>query len=177
MDVKTFTTQSGITLTLKPVSMMTIERVRAMARQQFEDEHGELKPPTYETSVGETFEHDSDSIADESTSDEDKKGWLDYQDNLRALLTETIGAVTEAFIFAGVTDNPDGDAWKATYQALHIEIPDDPKEFKLFWLDNEVLSNRTERTQLALHIKAQADPVEVEAVKAADTFQHPVAET
>jgi len=174
---KTFTTQSEVTLTLKPVSTMTIERVRAMARQRFEDEHGEIKPPTYETSVGETFEHDTDSIKDEHTSDDDKRAWLAYQGSLNTLLLETISAITEAYLFAGVTDNPDGDDWKATYQALDIEIPDDPKEFKLFWLDNEVLSNRSERTQLALYIKALADPVEVEAAQAAATFQHPVEET
>ena len=163
----TFTTQNGTELEIQPVSQFLTARVMLDVKQRFEDEHGAVQPPTYKTPVGETFEYDADSIQDETTSDDDKRAWLAYQEQGKALTLATYAALEDAYLFLGVITEPENKDWGNAVRGVGLSIPDDEKAYKLLWLETVCIVNREERRKLALTVKALADPVEVEAATAA----------
>ena len=174
MRTGTFKTISGIELEIRHVSGMTIERVISEAKADFEAEHGQIKKPTYTTSVGEVFEHDKDSIADETTSDAEKAAWLEYLNKSNELQRITLDEVSDQLLLLGVVSFPESDEWKERHKLAGAQIPVDERPLKLFWLDEEILSSRAERLKLAQAIKAMGDPVEVETAKTVDMFPHTV---
>ena len=166
------TTQNGTALEIQPVSQMLIERLRAKATLEFNEEHGAPTPPTYETSVGEVISHDEKSIQDENTPAAEKEAWIAYLEKRNAQIIYIQDRLAAAFLWLGVITEPQDDEWTKPLESLGVDIPDDTKERKMLWLDTVALVNQDERWKLVLRIRSLSDPVEVEAAAAAETFQH-----
>lgn len=165
-------TQRGVELHLQHVSLMLLGKLRSATITRFEKEHGEVSPPTYETSVGEVFSHDADSISREDfATNEEIKAWKRYLELNQQLQGFVFAELARVYLCRGVLDLPEDDTWEQEQVAIGLSIPTDPLSKKVHWLETEVLVNEDEKLQLIMSIRTLSDPVEVQAATAADSFQ------
>lgn len=141
-----YTTEDGVTLPTQSVSPFLLEKVRQAVYDRLRNEGILIDCPTYEvkTAAGnvEIHEHNEKTIADPSTSEEDKDLWKKYQVGLKQAATEASEKVTEALLLRGVPfDLPKDNGWKEEQEFLGIEIPKKSHELKLHYLTTELVKS------------------------------------
>ena len=139
---KTFTTTEGRELKLGVVSPLALQQIRIGLRKEFE-RNGKLATcPTYQTTTAggdvEVANYDDESIKGAPQEDVDKyQAWQAYrttfsaEENIRIanyMLTEGLPGV----------ENPTPE-WIARQRKYGIEVPDDPEEQKMLYLQLAVL--------------------------------------
>lgn len=136
----TYTTRSGVTLHLKPISPLLIQKVNAAIPDPV--------PPVYKTQGidGEiTFFHDAESIKDPETTREEKLAWRNYLKEQEQVAIQRRDKLMEVVFARGVEfEMPDDDSWVAEQEMLGIEVPQNPISRKVHYLTTEVLVSQQE---------------------------------
>src|SRR3990167_3625754 len=141
----TYTTVSGITIKIKPVSPLTIQKIQQAVKREFEKRNEPLARPTYilKTSLGdeETFEHDEKTLE----TDEDREAWGKFIDANTRLRIESEERLARFMKLDGIEYDAPDDEWQKLQKYMGLEIPTDPFELKIHYLDTEIL--RTPKDQ------------------------------
>lgn len=141
----TFVTSGGVTLTLKAVPPMLVDRVRNSVKPP--------EPPTYEakTVAGDVEIHVHDETT--LTTDEEKAAWAKYQMDLAAYSSEMSDRMSRVLLHRGIEFDydPEGE-WADDQRFLDIEIPDDPRDRRLHYLMTEIFLTTDDLTEVLLQI-------------------------
>jgi len=132
-------TTDGREIHLTPVSQVLIQKTTEAVRRELKAAGLPLEPPTYTvaTVAGtvETFVHDETTLS----SDEDKAAWAAYQAATAQLARDTNERVTKLLMLKGIDVADPPPAWADDQKWLGIEVPDDPRERKLAYIQTDVL--------------------------------------
>lgn len=132
----TYTTAGGKVVNLKPVPPLQAQMVRDAAHKAAIKEYGEPVKPTYKTEADEVFEHDPTTL----TTDEEKAAWLEYKRIEAAVDAAVSEKMLRFFLYHGVDAKPQDDGqWEAEQRFFGIEVPDDPIERKVHYIQSELI--------------------------------------
>lgn len=140
----TFTTDSGVEVTIAPISLVTLELSEQGLLQSYKDRGEPLDPPVYEYDLpgGEkqTAKHDETTLR----TDEDRAAWkahIEAKERYERELSE----LRERIIYLdGVINEPKDDAWEAKQRKRYIRIPEDPDGKRLHWIKTELLKTASD---------------------------------
>jgi hypothetical protein len=173
----THITQNGTELELRPVSDFLITKVRAQVQAEFEKEHGAMpERPTYEIKCGggpfgnwtETRTHTEKTILD--GTEEEKALWARYIELRRELNGLVWTRTARVYLLDGMPDPPE-NGWVEKQERRGLEIPEDPDERKMHWIETEVVVSNQELIWLVKLIQGQSNFTEAGRQLAADTFR------
>jgi hypothetical protein len=156
---------------LLPVAQVLIQKTKEAARRELVNAGLPLEPPTYtvDTVAGttETHVHDDTTLS----TDEDKAAWAAYQAALVRLGRETNARATKLLMLKGIDVADPSPEWLADQAYFGIDVPDDPRERKLAYIETEVLKTpediiraTTRIMQLSLTGLPEEDLAAVEAL-------------
>lgn len=132
-------TTDGREIHLHPVSQVLIQKTTEAVRREMKVAGMPLEPPTYEiaTVAGtvETHVHDETTLS----NDEDRAAWAAYQAATAQLGRDTNERVTKLLMLKGVDVADPPPEWAEDQKWLGIEVPDDPRERKLAYIQSDVL--------------------------------------
>lgn len=157
---ETYTTSKGYTLTFVPIAML-LAKVRQSIPMP--------EPPTYSYpafgGVTVTKPHNESTLQ----NDEDRAKWEAYQRCLDEAQVKVNRAITRTMLLEGiVVDKEPTPGWIERQKALGIQVPDDPIEQRLHWIESVVIGTPTDLTEISLGVmKASDTPEEVLASVAA----------
>ena len=160
-----YTTRKGVAIRLRLFSPVLRDKVRQSV---------EFPPvPIYvaETAGGGKEEHPY--TADMVETDDERTMWSEYQGKLLAAnltLFERLGRL--ALIRGTEVDIPQG--WEKEQELFGIDVPDDPTERKLHYLETEAVESDDDLSALILAILAYQSVTLEERAAAAASFQNPV---
>ena len=160
-----YTTRKGVAIRLRLFSPVLRDKVRQSV------EFPEVPIYTATTAGGGKEEHPY--TADMVETDDEKAMWQEYQDKLLAAnltLFERLGRL--ALIRGTEVDIPDG--WEQEQAIYGIEVPIDPVERKLHWIETEAVESNEDLSALILAILAYQTVTLEERAAAAASFPSPV---
>jgi len=182
-----FPTKRGDVIHLGPVSDYDVFDVIKALTDRFDDEHGELKPPTYTQVYGggpyggewiEEIEYDDQSIDDPTTPAIDRQAYREYKRLVRQRTRLRLEASVMAWLYFGVQEMPPDDkSWEDSRRAIGVDIPENVVEYKVFWIERMVAADPSEIKEMCDLIRGLSDGSEREASIASGTFQRSVEET
>jgi hypothetical protein len=158
-------TRKGVAIKLRLFSPTLQDKVRQSV------EFPETPIYVAKTAGGGKEEHEY--TADMIETDEEKVMWAEYQGKLigaRLVLYERLGRL--ALIRGTEVDIPSG--WEKEQALFGVEVPDDPTERKLHWIETEAVESNDDLTALILAILAYQNVTSEERAAAAASFQNPV---
>ena len=155
------TTRKGVAIQLRLFSPALQDKVRQSV---------EFPPvPIYEAKTAGGGKEEHEYTADMIETDEEKAMWQEYQGKLLAanlMLFERFGKL--ALIRGTEVDIPDG--WEKEQELFGIEVPDDPVERKLHYLETEAVVSNDDLSTLILAILAYQNVTQEERAAAAASF-------
>lgn len=162
-DPRRYVTSGGKEIELTLVPPLQAQMARNAAIKEATALYGEAKCPTYTTAMDEVLPHDETTLE----TDEDKAAWKKYQKVL-AKHDEHVGQATmRFFLFYGVNADPDADtSWEARQRVFKIEIPSDPIERKIHYIQTELIFSRDDIEQITTRLMTMGG-VRPEMVEAA----------
>lgn len=148
-DNTIFKTSSGMTLHLKPISRLFLQRLRMTVEKEFRDRGDLIDVPTYsfkslgDLEVTEPLSEDSlEDPNDEAKTVENRKKWKAHKAAQTRLMEEISERTTAAILVMCVSESPTADSeWEDTMRWLGVEIPADPRDKKVLWLTSAILSD------------------------------------
>lgn len=164
---RNFVTKAGVELTLVPIPPMLLEKVRGSVKYP--------PIPQYETKTAagniEKFNHDESTLQ----TDADKAAWAEYTAAKREadrLLNER---VMRALFLKGIAlDMPADDEWIKEQEFMGIEIPTDPQERKLHYIQTEILASSEDMVGIMSDIMRLTGVEEAVVQSAEDSFRRAV---
>lgn len=170
---RTFTFESGTTVTLKRVNNLFIGKVSLAAEEKWIAENGEVICPTYEIKVAgggiEVNDHNETTIATEpwSEDEEAQAAWQKYHSDTQQLQAARIDATVRVCLKEGVVDDPPDD-WCEMRAYYDLDVPDHPLDARFEWL-HDASSGWAELIDCAWAIQTLPNRVE-ETAKAAESI-------
>lgn len=165
-----FTTTAGIEIPIQPISLLDLQLAQDAIEKEFLDNNEPIEPPTYEVETfggGEEINTYTElTIVD--APEEDKEKWRLHLEALDRM-GEEIQKRTGIIYLDGITyDLPEDDSWIARRKKLlNEDIPDDPDELKLHYVNNVLLKTPADKSGLMLEIqKLSMTGVNEEAIQA-----------
>ena len=160
-----YTTRKGVAIRLRLFSPVLRDKVRQSV------EFPEVPVYVATTAGGGKEEHEY--TEDMIETDEEREMWRAHQGNLLAanlILYERLGRL--ALIRGTEVNIPDG--WEKEQELFGIEVPTDPIERKLHWIETEAVESNDDLSALILAILAYQNVTLEERAAAAASFQPPV---
>lgn len=151
-DNHTYTTEAGMVLHLKPISIYEMQAVEEAIKSDYMRKGELIEPPMYEVEVagGGTQKHvlTADTLIKEGDEVETAKRQLDwqlYQDALNRMQKE-VSQIQTMLMLEGIDiELPEpGSAWEKRCKRLHIPIPEDEDERLTFYKMSYVLRTPTD---------------------------------
>ena len=134
-------TVDGLEVALRPVSQTQIQRINATVEAQWRKRGEPIDPPTYTitTATGETetHAHDADSVA--TGTDEERVAWEAYQTARAEMEAEQRLRTTKFLLLNGIVGHEPTEEWAEEQAYWGLEVPEDPRERRLAYLQAEVL--------------------------------------
>jgi len=141
----TFITQSGYELKLHPVSIMLGQKIGGSLRKRYLAAEEPLDPPTFtmvnvagEELEAELTENDLEIPGDPKETERRRALWGAHQVALGKYTSEYNSLYTDAYLYYGTEIDVD-PGWAAAEAHFGIDLPEDPFERKLHYLQLEVL--------------------------------------
>lgn len=132
-------TVDGLEVALRPVSQTQIQRINATVETQWRKRGEPVDPPTYTittaTGATETHAHDADSL----TTDEERAAWEAYQTARAEMEAEQRLRVTKFLLLNGIVGCEPTEEWAEEQAYWGLEVPADPRERRLEYIQAEVL--------------------------------------
>lgn len=147
------TLSNGVQVNLRPVPPYLIDRIRSTVPTP--------KPPTVEiqTAWGGT---------EEWPNEKDPS----YMTALAAAQEQQAEKLWRAEFILGIADDPPPDEeWIDDLTQWGIEIPEDPKEKKLLWVETVLIAKSTDAWKLITAIRSAARPTKEEIGELAESFR------
>jgi len=160
-----YTTRKGVAIRLRLFSPVLRDKVRQSV------EFPEVPIYVATTAGGGKEEHPY--TADMVETDDERAMWQEHQGKLLAanlMLYERLGRL--ALIRGTEVDVPEG--WEKEQAIYGIEVPTDPVERKLHWIETEAVESNDDLSALILAILAYQTVTLEERAAAAASFQPPV---
>jgi hypothetical protein len=137
--MSTFRTTEGLEVTIRPVSMLLIGRIRDAIEAEMRVQGQSLDPPKYSvttaTGAVETFEHDDES----ATSPKDKAALTAYRAATAKLESEQNKRTSRMLFRRGVVVTAVPAGWAEELAADGVIVPTDPVELRLEYIQMELL--------------------------------------
>ena len=171
---RTFTFESGTTVTLKRVNNLFVGKVSLAAQEAWKAENGESICPTYSVKIAgggeEVHDHNDITIATEpwSKDEEVQAAWTKFKSDEQQLQAARIDATAKVCLKKGVVDDPPPE-WREEREYYGLEVPDHPLDARWEWL-HDVSNGWTELIELAWAIQMLPSEVEAVAVAATELF-------
>jgi hypothetical protein len=162
-------TTDGRRIAVRPVAPVMIARIQLAAEKELRKAGVVTDKPTYTVTtvagVVETHEHDEKSIQ----SPEEKEAWVKYlhgQKRLEALSNER---TTKYALLEGLVIEPPSPEWAEGMQFFGVEMPTNPRDLKLQYIETEVLRTPEDMANAAMKIlHLSVAGVDPEALAAAE---------
>lgn len=151
-DKRTFTTEAGLEVNLKPISIYEMQAVEEAIKSEYMRKGELIEPPLYEVEVagGGTQKHTltADTLVKEGDEVETAKRQLDwslYQEALDRMQKE-ISQIQTMIMLDGIdVELPEpGSQWEKRCKRLHIPIPEDEDERMTFYKMSYILRTPTD---------------------------------
>ena len=195
-----YVTVAGVEVPIGPVNLFDLNLAAEGLRREFYERGEPLDPPTYTAELAgggmQTFEHDEDTlevtpemVLSEALDDPEKameiaayrtavnrEAWATYLDANARLIAEQ-GALRMEIMLDGVkAELPADNTWEIRRKRRHLEVPDDPIEKRLYYIQRELLFTTADaENALAAIIRLSSQGMPEEAIKAAEAmFRHQV---
>ena len=198
-----YVTVAGVEVPIGPVNLFDLNLAAAGLEKEYRERGEPLDPPTYAAELAgggtQTFEHDEDTlevtpemvvqevgeagikaeeaerIASERTI-ANREAWADYLNANARLIAEQSALRMEIMLDGVKAEIPEDGAWEARRRRRHLEVPDDPAEKRLYWIQRELLVTPADAEEaLAAIIRLSSQGMPEEAIKAAEAmFRHQV---
>ena len=152
---------------LQAVSSIQIQKIRESVAKKYA-----LTIPTYTVKLpngeAETHQHTAESINDVNTPQVEKDAWDTYQTQLELCNAETQEKVLSYVFYKGIVCDV-SDEWLSEQEWLGIELPNNPGDLKVLYIETELLKTPAEIQQAFLDIlKLSAKGVDNSAIQAAE---------
>ena len=165
-----FVTATGVELTLKRISPLLLGKITASVEMP--------SRPTYEaqTVAGEieTHEHNETTLE----TDEDRAAWQKYLIDSALAQQEVNTRVTLLLFRRGIDyealELPEDEHWIEEQEALGVEVPTDPLERKIHYMETEAFTSRDEIKRLTVRLMAMTDVPEEVLAAAERSFRDPM---
>lgn len=166
-----YTTKGGEQIELLPIPQLQAERVREGALRKAAELYGEAVKPTYTIEdTGETFEHDEESIKD--AGDDVRAAWAKWQETVGQHEAYVNRRMMEFFFYHGIKADPDADtAWEEEQKFFDIDIPSNPVERKIHYVQTRYIYDREDMEQITLRMLQLAGAREEVIEAAENTFR------
>lgn len=169
-----FTLSNGRKLKIRSVSPFMLGRLRPAVMKEFKVG----KFPTYivETVGGgsQEFSHDATTLDVEDDPEQSRinwKEWNEYHQKLALVSLEANRRFLILLLRRGVdVEVPEDDSWQADHRASGIEIPEDPVELKIMYIQDELIHSKSEWGRLCDEILALSDITEEDVAAATESF-------
>jgi len=129
--------------------------------------------PIYEAETAGGGKEEHEYTADMIETDEEREMWAEYTAKRVAaelMLYERLGKL--ALVRGTEVDIPDG--WQEEQALFGLDVPDDPTERKLHYLETEAVESNQDLSELILAILRYQSATEEERAAAADSFKSPL---
>lgn len=167
-DRSNFTSSTGLSVKLRPVSPFSIEKVKESVKDPL--------VPTYTvtTAVGavETYPHDEESI--KAASAEDQQAWARYQVDLLMAMGTRNERLTQLLLLEGVDVDIPADGWQKRQQRLGIVIPDDPDDLKVHYILTRVVGRPEDLEEMLARVMEQIGVQAADMEAARNSFRHSI---
>ena len=175
-----FTLSDGHKLKIRPVSPFLLGRLKPAVMREFEVD----KALTYivETVGGgeQEFLHDETTLDIEDDPEQTKinwEKWNDFQQRLILASLETNRRFLRMLLRRGVdVEVPEDTAWQIDHLDAGIEIPKDPIELKIMYIQDELVHSKSDWNRLVDEIMSLSDITEEDVAAAAETFPNQMEE-
>lgn len=151
--VKEFTFSTGKKVIIHPVSPIFMQNATKAIMNKWIEENGEFpEVPTYEAVVGEgesaetiVYKYDQESIVDGTP--EEQQAYEDYIQTMSDYSDHESIRTAEILMRRGIElEYPKG--WEDDYKAIGMEIPEDPYEKKIYFIENECIGTPSDYADL-----------------------------
>ena len=156
---------------LVPISVIKVQKLQASIERKMKAEGKLLDPPTYTVELlggtTQTHPHDEVSIADPSTSDEEKQAWEQYLIDIEEFNDTFTEVSTNLLLYDGVSCEI-GEDWIEEQKWIGIDVPENKYDLKVHYLQTEVFKTPLELREVIADIMiASMKGVDQDAVDAA----------
>lgn len=155
--MKIFKTTAGVEIPIQPISLFDLERIKNIVEAEYREAGKPIDPPTYEVKLeleGTSEFHPYTIKTIEDASSEDKEKWrlhLKAVEEMQEEMQERTGLI---FLEGILYDLPEDDSWIAKRKKLFgDDIPEDPDEKRLYYINNVLLKTIADKTNLTLEIQ------------------------
>ena len=152
----TILTTEGLEVRLRPLSRVIFEQIDLAVEREYRERGEPLDPPTYtaQTAGGgqETHPHDAESVRAEETSEAERQAWDAYLLARARLEAEVRERVSRYVLFQGVVAPDPPAEWVDLQRWLRVEVPDDPRDLKLRYIEAEILKTPSDLMEAMLGV-------------------------
>lgn len=141
-----YTTLAGVDIPISPISPTKITRAEMGVEKSFRKKGEPIDPPSYSVEIlgggTQEFELDEDSIdvPDDVVETTNRRiAWTKYQEALARMKTEQFDIVRRIVLNSIQLKLPEDETWIKEQEELYIEVPENPRERWLHWLETEIL--------------------------------------
>ena len=169
-----FTLSDGSKLKIRSVSPFMLGRLKPAVEKEFKAD----KAPTYKVeTVGggiQEFLHDETTLDVEDDPEQtriNRDKWIKFHAQSALASLETNRRFLRLLLRRGVDVKvPEDDAWLADHKASGIEIPEDPVELKIMYIQDELIHSKSDWSRLIDEIMSLSDITEEDVAAATETF-------
>lgn len=152
-DPRVVTLSNGVRVNIRPVPPYLIDKIRGTVELP--------KPPIMEVNLAwggiEEWVNEND---------------VEYKAALAAAEEEQADKLWKAEFILGIEDEPPPDEeWTGNLTAFGVEIPEDPKEKKLLWVETVLIAKSIDAWKLINAIRGAARPTKEEISELAESFR------
>jgi len=164
-----YTNEDGREIPYRAVHESFLARIATRIRREYEEREEQVDAPAYKVGK-DSFYHDEDSIADESTTDEEKAAWAAYLDCQDRMANEITLKQTKAMIVRAVQlDVPDD--WIEMQEAFGADLPENAIDLKYEYLQDECFYTAADWIGFMAAVRtASIRGISQEAVETFETF-------
>jgi len=129
--------------------------------------------PVYVAKTAGGGEEEHPYTADMIETDDEKAMWQEYQTALTVANLTLYDRLGRLALTRG-TDPDIPEGWEQEQEAFGVEVPEDPTERKLHWLETEAVESNQDYSELILAILAYQSIQQEDRAAAAASFPDPV---
>lgn len=160
----------------KEISVIQLNKIKESVEKKYN-----IEVPSYEIKLAggglEKHPYDAKSILDDGTTDEDKKAWKQYQEQLKLQQVELNEKLTAYMFYEGI-DCEVSEEWKAKQEWLGFDLPENQFDLKVQYVSTELLKTPLQiKDATAKIMQISMKGVDESAIKAAEaTFPSTLSE-
>ena len=191
-----YVTVAGVEVPIGPVNLFDLNLAAAGLEKEYRERGEPLDPPTYAAELAgggtQTFEHDEDTLevtpemvlgdnpdftqeaaAEIATAKTavNREAWEAYIKANARLIAEQNALRMEMLLDGVLAELPADGAWEARRKRRHLEVPQDPVEKRLYWIQRELLITAADARDAIIDImRISQEGMPEEAIKAAEAM-------